>query len=230
MSAAASLTDIMYELERAFEAEQPGTNVVLTTGGSSTLARQILNGAPADVFVSADSRQLDVLAEAGLVAESFPLLGNELVLVAHSETNLNTTLSLEELIKTTSGRIAVGDAAVPAGEYARSFLSRAGLTDNTAARLVSLTHVRHVLATVQAGNAELGFVYATDVAVARGSVRILHRIPESRTGPIVYPVALLRHDGAASARAREFTTWLRGAAASEILRSAGFRILAADTR
>ncbi len=186
ISAASSMTESITALARAWEKRHPGVRVMVNAAGSSTLARQILSGAPADIFVSADPIQMDRVAAAGLVSERRALLTNRLVLISGRSGDA-------------AGLVAVGDDAVPAGAYARKYIAAA--RPDFADRLVSFANVRQVLAAVVSGNAAFGFVYETDARLAGGAVRIVARAPIADSGPIVYPIALLRN---ASAEAAQF--------------------------
>jgi len=213
---AASLTDVMRDLAGVWEGEHPDTQIVVNTGGSSTLARQILEGAPTDVFVSANPDQVDRVAAAGLVAERHDLLRNQLVVIAAPGT---ASGELKALLAAHRGRIAVGDRAVPIGAYARRYLATQDVASQVEGRLVSFAHSRQVLAAVASRNADLGFVYRTDAAVSGAGVSVVHKVAIAKTGPITYPVAVVKDAGT---QARAFATWLRGPEAAAVFQRAGF--------
>lgn len=191
--AAASLTDALTEIGQAYEQES-GTKVVFNFAGSNVLARQIESGAPADLFLSADERTMNRVK----VIERASVLSNRLVLIG-----ANTP---QELV---GKKVALGDpASVPAGIYARDYLTRAGLWEQIAPNVIPTENVRAALAAVQAGNADAAIVYATD---AKGVV-----LPYDG---ISYPFGLLHERG------RGFFAYLRSKPAHDVFRKHGFVIL-----
>jgi len=185
--AAASLTDALTEIGRLYEAKS-ADKVVFSFGASSDLARQIEQGAPADVFFSADTAQMDRLERAGLVraGSRTDVLSNVLVVVAPSDsrTEIRGPSDLERL-----GRIALADPeAVPAGVYARTYLEGLGLWSRLKEKTVPTLNARAVLASVESGNADAGFVYRTDAAISK-RVRVAFEVPAEAGPRIVYPMA-----------------------------------------
>ncbi len=233
--AAASLKNGLDAAARAFEAGT-GTRVAISYAGSSALARQIEAGAPADLFLSADTDWMDHLAGKDLIrADSrINLLGNSLVLVGAQGVGapgvtgpLDLTPGaplpalLPELLG--DGRMAVAlTAAVPAGKYAKAALEHLGLWDGVKDRLAEAENVRAALALVARGEARLGIVYATD-AKAEPKVTVLATFPAGSHPPIVYPAALTRTAGAGAA---EFLRFLSSPAATAAFEAQGFSILA----
>ena len=217
--AAASLADALAEIGAAWESAA-GNHPVFNFGASSDLARQIRAGAPADVFFSADTAQMDSLERQGLVRvdERHDLLSNTLVVIV-PEASTARVASPRDLAG--FGSIAIADPqAVPAGVYARSWLHSLGLWDLLAPRVVPTLHVRAALAAVESGNAEAGIVYRTDAARSTRA-RIAFEVAASEGPPIRYAVAPL----AASPRAaRAFVAYLRSPAAREIFVRHGFRV------
>ena len=157
VAAASSLTDVLGRIAALFE-QQGGERIVLNTGASNTLARQILAGAPVDVFISADETQMDVVAREIVAGSRRVLLGNALALaVARSGPRIATT---GDLLRPEVRRLAIADpTAVPAGVYARQFLERQGLWVAVQSRLVTFGSVRLALAAVEAGAADAALVY-----------------------------------------------------------------------
>ncbi len=194
--AAASLTDAFEAIGSAFR-EQTGERVRVSFAASSTLARQIEAGAPADVFASANESWMDYLEERGLIAADTRVapIGNRLALVAPTDSPLtdvtvNASLDLAALLGA-EGRIAVGDPDhVPAGQYAEAALRALGLWEAAEPRLARALDVRGALALVARGEAPLGVVYATDAAIAPG-VKIVGVFPAGSHEPIRYQFALL---------------------------------------
>ena len=216
--AAASLADVMEEIAAAWEAAHPELPLELSFAGSSTLARQIAAGAPADLFVSADRAQL-LAAERLQYAAAVPIAGNRLVVVGPPEAEElggpSDLLSVD--------RLAMADpTAVPAGVYAREWLLREGLWDALRPRVVPTVDVRSALAAVAAGDLPAGIVYQTD-ATAGGSaerVRVIYRVPVERAPHILYFAAPVV-DGA-EAGAHPLLDFLTTPAAGEIFRRHGF--------
>lgn len=197
--AAASLTDVLGEALSAFARAHPDIRVVPQFGGSSELARQIVAGAPADLFFSADERQMNRVAEAGLTDEGRQrkLLSNQLVVVmpASSATPL---ARLEDL---PPGRIAMADPeSVPAGVYARRYLETRGFWAGWARRVIPTLDVRAALAAVASGNVVAGFVYRTDASL-EPRVRVVYEVPLEEGPEIVYPLALTGAEPSPEARA-----------------------------
>jgi molybdate transport system substrate-binding protein len=221
--AAASLTTAMAEIETGFEA-MTGHDLVVSLGGSSVLAQQIRQGAPADVFISASPDWMDVIAADGLIEPGgrFDLLGNRLVLIAHGRdtapVDIGPALALSARLG--EGRLAMALVdAVPAGIYGKAALSHLGLWDGLAARVAQADNVRAALALVALGEAPYGIVYATD-AQAQDNVTIVGTFPPESHPPIVYPVAdLVGRDSPAEAA---FLTYLRGDGARAIFERQGF--------
>jgi molybdate transport system substrate-binding protein len=226
--AAASLKNALDAVGTAWEAET-GKRVTVSYAASSALARQIEEGAPADVFVSADIEWMAYLAERGLIAEGTEvrLLGNRLVLIAPAESaaaaEIAPRFDLAGLLG--DGRLAMANVeAVPAGRYGRAALESLGVWETVADRVAQAENVRAALALVASGEAPLGIVYATDAA-AEDEVRVVGTFPEDSHPPIVYPAAVTAE--AASPDARAFLDWLQGEAAEEVFAAEGFAILPA---
>ncbi|MCP5432039.1 MAG: molybdate ABC transporter substrate-binding protein [Alphaproteobacteria bacterium] len=221
--AAASLTDALEDVAEARPAEAGA--VRFSFASSSTLARQIEAGAPADLFLSADAQWMDYLDTRGLLAPGTRrnLLGNALVVVAPADSPV-TELSLDaESLAAALGEkgfLAVGDPDhVPAGIYAKEALESLGLWDGLATRLARADNVRAALVLVARGEAPLGIVYATD-AKSSGEVKVVARFPAGSHTPIVYPAALVA--GRESAEAAAFLAFLSGAQARAIFAARGF--------
>lgn len=218
--AAASLGEAMTAAAASFEA-RTGTPVRVSAAASSSLARQIEHGAPADVFVSADAAWMDHLEAAGLIAPGTrrTVAGNALVLIGPAG-----AAPLEPggiAARLGDGRLAVALVdAVPAGRYARAALERAGAWEAVAPRLAQTDNVRAALALVALGETPLGIVYATDAA-AESRVDVLATFPEGAHPPIAYPAA--RVAGAeAPAEADAFLAHLSGPEGRAVLAAAGF--------
>jgi molybdate transport system substrate-binding protein len=219
--AAASLTDVVTALATDF----PGGGVVPSFGASSELARQIEDGAPADVFLSASPDWIDFLREAGkLDGEAVVFARGELVAVEPKggglrEKGVVDAATLLEKGLAPEDRIAIADAGVPAGEYARKALASLGLAEAYRPRLVGQKDVRAVLHAVASGELPAGFVYATDARA--GGVDVLFAFDPRTHPPIEYLGGAVK--GAANAaRANAFLVYLRGELAQAALAKAGF--------
>lgn len=188
--AAASLTDALSAAISELGTAHPSTRIVAQFGGSSDLARQILAGAPADLFFSADRRQLDRVASEGFIDDEdrTDVLSNELVVVRHRD-EPDTVAGPSDLERL--GRIAMADPeAVPAGVYARRYLESQGLWSRLRARVVPTLDVRGALAAVASGNVDGGFVYRTDAAMD-DRVKIVYIVSREKGPPIFYSLGIL---------------------------------------
>ena len=222
VSAAASLTNVMKEVSSGFE-KQSGVKVVLNFGASNMLARQIEEGAPADVFLSADETEMDRLEKQIVKETRSDLLTNRLVVVVRADSQLQIG-SLSDLTNATFGKIAVADPrAVPAGVYAREALTSAGLWEKVATKIVPTENVRTALAVVEAGNADAGFVYKTD-ATSSSKVRVAFNLPPETAPKIVYPVAILARSSNRD-DAVHYLAFLKSAEAAQIFTRFGFGLV-----
>jgi molybdate transport system substrate-binding protein len=222
LSAATSLKDAIVEAEASYRQGHATIDFSNNFGSSGTLAAQIEQGAPADVFLSAADRPIDDLERKGLIAAGSRcnLLRNSLVLIAPRDSRLQ---DFQGLTGDSVRLIALGDpASVPAGEYGRQTLLSLHLWEKLNAKLVLAKDVRQVLAYVETGNADAGLVYATD-ALASDKVRVVAVAPESTHDAIVYPIAAVR--GSQNQEAdRSFIDYLASPAAQAIFRKHGFTI------
>jgi molybdate transport system substrate-binding protein len=223
VSAASSLTNVMERLVRAYEREAD-TRVELNLAASSTLAAQLIAGAPVDLFISADLFQMDRVAAAGVIRleTRVELLSNQLVVVAPADATMQVT-SPASFLEPDFGRIAIADPqGVPAGVYARTYLESIGLWASLQDRLVPTRNVRAALATVQAGNVDAGIVYRTDVPSAPG-VTVVFEVPVAEGPAIAYPAALTTR-ATHTASAERLLAYLQGPEASGVFEAAGFII------
>ena len=224
--AAASLTDAMKDISaRWVESGHPALR--MSFGSSSTLARQIEQGAPANVFASADEKWMDYLVDKKLIADGTrkSLLGNDLVLVVAADKPVHVTISknfdLAGLLGT-NGRLATGDPAhVPVGIYAEQALKKLGLWDSMALKLARTEDVRAALLLVERGEAPAGIVYATDAAVSK-AVMIAGTFPADSHDPVSYPFAVTKPGDTEEARA--LLTFLSGPAARAVFVQRGFKV------
>lgn len=206
-----------------------GTAIVLNVGGSDTLATQILAGANVDVFFSADDRQMErVMADGGILAPTrFDLLANQLAVVAPLDQPISV-LSIKDLQLPWVRRIAMGDPdGVPAGVYAKRYLESVRLWEAVRSKVIPTRNVRAALAAVEAGNADLAFVYRTDLNFAE-RVGLAFAIPVDAGPQIRYPIAVTA-DAINEMAARRFLAYLRGAEARRVFEAAGFIVLGSSS-
>ncbi|MGN7456371.1 molybdate ABC transporter substrate-binding protein [Paenibacillus pasadenensis] len=222
VSAAASLTGALGQIETAFEAANPNIELNFNFGASGTLQKQIEQGAPADLFLSASTKNMKALSDAGLVdaAHSADLLANKLVLAVSKDSTLAPS-GLDALQDAAYSRIAVGiPESVPAGQYAKQALDSAGLWDALKDKLVQAKDVKAVLQMVETGNADAGFVYETD-ALGSDKAKIALEVDPAAYSPILYPAAVLA-ESEHPEQAAAFFDYLRSAEALDVFRSFGF--------
>jgi molybdate transport system substrate-binding protein len=227
--AAASLTNAIETAASAYE-KKTGDKIRLSLASSSTLARQIAAGAPADIFISANEKWMDWLNDQGLLmpGSRHDLLTNRLVLVAPQDSTLtpvtigeNTDLSA---LIGSDDRIAIGDPDhVPAGIYAKQALTSLGQWQKVAPRLARADNVRAALALVERGEAPIGIVYQTDARIS-DKVKIMGIFPEKSHPAITYPVALTGNMSETSTM--KFLLWLLGDDAGRIFTDYGFEPVA----
>lgn len=222
--AAASLKNALDEVAADFTA-RTGTPVVVSYAGSNTLARQIIEGAPADIFISANREWADEVEKAGLVQDRRDLLGNTLVLVAHGSGAASVTigpdLDLRGMLNGGKLAMALIDS-VPAGQYGKAALEHLGIWDGISTEVAQSDNVRAALALVATGEAPLGIVYATD-ATAQPDVSVVGRFPADSHPPITYPAVLLKD--AADDGDRAFFQALSDPAADAVFAQYGFRVI-----
>jgi molybdate transport system substrate-binding protein len=220
VSAAASLSNVFTELGNAFEATHPGDKVVLNFAASDVLLRQIEQGAPADVFASADEVTMDRAAASALIdpATRRDFAGNTLVLIVGSGTTTPKTLG--RLAHGQFEHIAIGNPdSVPAGRYAKQALIDAGLWTNLQSKLVPTQNVRQALDYVVRGEAQAGFVYATDAAIQKDKVTVAIAVPTLE--PVRYPIAVTR-TSAQARLAADFVEFIVSPKAQAVLARYGF--------
>ena len=224
--AAASMKNALDDVDAVF-AKQTNVAVVASYDASSALMKQIEQGAPADVFISADLKWMDYGSEKKLIDDKtrVNLLGNKLVLIAGRDSKVsNVTIDpgLDLAGLAGEGRIATGDVrAVPVGIYARAALEKLGLWASVEPKLAMVGNVRAALVLVARGEAPLGIVYATDAKV-EPAVKVIAAFPDDSHDPIVYPVAATRN---ARPSAALYLAFLRSVAARAIFEHYGFSVL-----
>ena len=224
VSAAVSVSEALRAVSGEY-ARVSGVEVVVNAAGSDTLATQLIAGARADLFLSADDRQMDRAEAAGRILSSTraDLLTNQLVVAVPTD-QTRPASSVEDLAKPWVRRFAMGDPdAVPAGVYAQQYLQSVGLWDTVRSKVVPTRDVRAVLAAVEAGNVDAGFVYRTDLIGAKW-VSVAFAVPVDQGPRIRYPIAVLT-DAPNTVAARRFLGFLRGPEARGIFEEAGFIVV-----
>jgi molybdate transport system substrate-binding protein len=221
VSAAASLTNAFRDIGKQFEAGHPGGSIVFNFAASDVLLAQIAKGAPADVFASADQDAMNRAEREGLVDRSTrrDFAANQLVLVVPFADAAVVDLAALNLPR--FKRIAMGSPqTVPAGRYAKEALERSGLWAQVEPKLVFAQNVRQALDYVARGEAEAGFVYATDAAILPDKVKVA--LDVATATPVRYPIAAVAASRQAD-RAREFVAYVASAPAQQTLVRYGFR-------
>lgn len=225
--AAASLKNALDAVDAAWKAES-GKQATASYAASSALAKQIEEGAPADVFISADLDWMKYLADKRLIKEGsdIKLLGNRIVLVAPKDStataDIRPNFDLAKLLG--DGRLAMGDVkAVPAGKYGKAALEKLGVWGSVEGKVAQAENVRAALKLVATGEAPLGIVYQTD-ATAEPGVKIIGTFPEETHPPIVYPVGVTA--GSTNADTAAYVKYLQSAKAKELFEAQGFSMLA----
>lgn len=228
--AAASMKNALDEVDAAYTAKT-GVRFSVSYAASSVLARQIEQGAPADVFVSADTDWMDYAIAKKTINEPsrVNLLGNSIVLIAPKDSKIDKVTITQgfDLAKLTGdGKIATGDVrSVPAGKYAKAALEKLGAWQGAEPRFAMAESVRAALTLVARGEANLGIVYATDAMVEPG-VKIVGTFPAESHPAIIYPVAATTN---AKAGTNDYLSFLRSSVAKSIFEKYGFRFLISPT-
>jgi molybdate transport system substrate-binding protein len=211
-------------------AKSTGKTVTVSYAGSSAIAKQIEQGAPADIFFSANVDWMDHLVAANAIAPDtrVTLLGNDIVLIAPAASDVSLTIApgfpLAETLG--DGKLAMAlTASVPAGIYGKASLESLGIWESVAPKVAEAENVRAALALVSRGEAPLGIVYATD-AKADPGVKVIGVFPEDSHPPILYPVALT---ASAKPQAQAFLDYLKSPAAQHRFEEQGFRVVARDS-
>ena len=207
VSAAASLKESLEEIAPVYGQAKPNVTIRYNFGASGALQQQIENGAPADIFISAASKQMDALQQKNLLLEGTRrnLLTNRVVLVVPK--NSTGIANFRGLTAANVRRIAIGEPrTVPAGQYAEEILRNLGILEQVRPKFVLGNSVRNVLAAVESGNADAGVVYATDARLS-DRVRVVETAAQNLHSPVVYPMAVLSASRNAAA-AREYGQFL----------------------
>ncbi|MGL4608040.1 MAG: molybdate ABC transporter substrate-binding protein [Eubacteriaceae bacterium] len=222
VSGAASLTEALQEIKIAYE-KRSDDAIQFNFGGSGSLQKQIQEGAPCDLFISASVKNINALEAEGLIETSTRknLLGNTLVLVASQEKAKE--VEFDKLTKETISSIAIGEVeTVPVGNYAKQSLITMGIWNNVQEKLIYGKDVKQVLEYVETGNADCGFVYKSDTRKMKSGM-VVAEVPKSDHDPIVYPSALTR-DGSSKEHVKKFYDFVQSPEATAIFENYGFSV------
>ena len=224
VSAAASLTDVLKEISNGYQSKSKHT-VKFNFGPSNGLARQIEEGAPADIFFSADLPQMDTLDKNGRLEPGTRknLLSNQLVIIVPADSKLVLS-SPKDLLKADVKKIALAEpSSVPVGVYTSKYLTDEGLWEQVKSKVVPVQDVRATLASVESANVEAGFVYKTDAAVSK-KVKIVYEVPIDKGPRITYPVAVVKESKRKDA-AHDFMNYLQSPVNRDVFKKYGFVVL-----
>lgn len=221
--AAASLTNVINELDVIYE-QKNKVQIQTSYAGSSTLAKQIEAGAPADIFISADVQWMDYLQKKQLVSanDRVNLLGNRLVVIAPKARPIKLKIDKSfDFTRVVQGKWCTGDTkSVPVGKYAKQALTSIGWWDNVSTRLVETEDVRAALNFVARGECQLGIVYATDAAISKNVV-IIGTFPKNTHQAIIYPIGLVKKN----TESMKFYKFLQSSQATKVFKKYGFSVL-----
>jgi len=221
--AAASLTEAVTQVAADFEKEK-SVQIQTSFASSSTLAKQIENGAPAEIFIAADNKWMDYLQEKNLLkpANRVALLGNHLVLITPKDKAFKVEMNKDfNFANAFYGKLCTGETeSVPVGIYAKQSLKSLSWWDTIKTRIVGTQDVRAALAFVARGECDAGIVYETDAKLSN-KVENIATFPETSHEPIVYPLALVKNAGA---QAADFYDYLQSAKAKAVFTKYGFSI------
>ncbi|MDK2881016.1 MAG: molybdate transport system substrate-binding protein [Clostridia bacterium] len=222
VSAAISLKDALEQIKKNYTEKHPEVKLTCNLGSSGSLQKQIEQGAPADLFISAGASQMDQLAAKGLIdtASRITLLGNELVLITPQ--NGPEFRDFSDLAGPAVKKIALGlPDTVPAGKYSQETLVNLKLWDRLQPKLVMANNVRQVLTYVETGNVDAGFVYRSDVLAGK-NIRVALTVPDNLHKPIVYPAAVLKN-ARQKDEARKFLNYLASPEGMQVFEEYGFK-------
>lgn len=222
VSAAASLQGALLEIEKDYKQKYPEVQITYNFASSGTLQRQIENGAPVDIFLSAGKSQMDELEKQNLLLEGsrLDLLGNELVLIVGKDSQDIT--ELKDLAKPSVSKIGIGvPETVPAGKYAKEALENLQMWESLQEKYILAKDVKQVLTYVETENVEAGFVYLSDAA-GSDKAKIIESLPADSHSSIVYPAAVIK-EAKNRENAEAFLKYLQGEDAQGIFKQYGFK-------
>ncbi|HEX3029366.1 MAG TPA: molybdate ABC transporter substrate-binding protein [Clostridia bacterium] len=225
ISAAASMTDVMKDISNMYKKEKPNVTINFNFGSSGSLQKQIEQGAPADVFISAGVKQMNILrSEKLVISETVKnLVLNDAVLIVNKKPSVHVK-GFKDLVNDDVKVIALGEPkSVPSGQYAEQIFNYYKILDKVKAKAVYGKDVREVLTWVEQGNADAGVVYKTD-AMSSNKVKIVEIAANDTHSPILYPAGVVSASKNISA-AKDFMKFITGAKAKAIYKKYGFRTM-----
>ena len=221
VSAAASLKSPMDEILKLYQKSKKNVKISINYGSSGSLSQQIEQGAPVDIFMSAASKQMNDLMGKDLICSETKkdLLSNTMVLIINKEKQGIT--KIEDLTTDAAAKIALGEpTSVPAGKYAKEILQKYGIDSSINDKKVLAKDVKEVLAWVETGNADAGFVYATD-AKTSNKVKTIVTIPQDKYEKIIYPAAVIKNSKNLK-DSKDFLNFLSSSKAKAVFQKYGF--------
>ncbi len=224
VSAAASLTNAMKAIETLYVKENNDIKIIYNFASSGSLQRQIEQGAPVDIFISAAPKQMNALEQKGLILNKNrqDLLTNQMILIVPRDKNKSVT-EFKSLLRDKIEKIAIGEPkSVPAGKYAKEVLTSLGIFKKIESKLVYAKDVRQVLSYVETGNVDAGIVYSSDTKIT-DKITIAAIAPKDSHSPIIYPIALLK-DSKNIQAAKEFLEYISSSQTETEFKKYGFAL------
>ncbi len=225
VSAAASLTDVLQTINALYMQEHSNITIVANYASSGILQKQIEQGAPVDIFISAAAKQMDALQNGGLILNETrqDLLNNKVVLVVPSDSTLEIS-NFTDLLNDDVKHIAIGDPEfVPSGIYGKQVFEVLGIYEQIQAKLILQIDTPHVIGVIETGNVEAGIVYSTDAAI-RAKIKIVANAPDEVNSKIVYPMAVIKASTNVEA-AKDYLNFLISDEAKAIFEQYGFVVV-----
>lgn len=222
ISAAASLKEVMTDIKTEYEKTYPSDKIIFNFGGSGALQKQIENGAPVDVFISAATKQMNELVSKNLILpnSNFILLENSVVLIKPKNSKLKVS-SFNDLTKADIKKIAIGEvSSVPVGQYSMEIFNNLKINDKISNKLIYGKDVLSVLSWVESDNVDLGIVYKTD-AISSTKVIIVANAPANSHKPVEYPIGIVK-DSKNIAKSQQFIKFLKSNKAKALFKKYGF--------
>jgi molybdate transport system substrate-binding protein len=226
VSAAASMQDAMKEVAEAYQKEHLNTKITYNFASSGTLTQQIKQGAPVDVFISANEKFMDELDKKNLLLSETRknLLQNNVVLIVPKKDNISNISNFQQLINPNIKRFSIGEPkSVPAGQYAKEVLSNLKIYEQVKPKTVFAKDVRQVLSYVESGNVDAGIVYATDARISN-KIKVVATASDNTHKPIIYPVAAIKRTQNPE-MSKEFIQFLSSNSAKDVFKKYGFKIV-----
>ncbi len=222
ISAAASLKEVMTDIKSEYEKTYPSDKIIFNFGGSGALQKQIENGAPVDIFISAATKQMNELVNKNLILpnSNFILLENSIVLIKPKNSKLKVS-SFNDLIKPEVKKIAIGEiSSVPVGQYSMEIFNNLKINEKISNKLIYGKDVLSVLSWVESDNVDLGIVYKTD-AISSTKVIIIANAPANSHKPVEYPIGIVKSSKNIG-KSQQFIKFLKSNKAKALFKKYGF--------